>query len=242
MKTIACILSYKMAECVEDTVMSLDKQGWSHGEDLFVFENQAKETAEDHNFFVTHYTGENLRMGGGWNYIADYLRGMCDRIWFCTDFKVVHGSPSPRVLENVPANIGWYHPVITDPGHADYCFPWMMRVNPAGYRDVKMTDSICPLITMECMERLRENNNGNVFDKAFWRGWGLDYDTCWQIRQMAKRVVLHDAITVDHSAFGSYDAGVAPESKDTFRSLAHRAMTKRLSEKYGTDWHRKIMA
>jgi hypothetical protein len=241
MKTIACILSYHMPELTSKTVADLVSAGWEIGNDLFIFENQDEHSAFDHAEEVTHFTGSNLRMTGGWNFIADWCAEHDDdRVWFCTnDFEVTYGTPSPGILSDLPASIGWWHPAVEP--IKDYCFPWMFGQNPAGLRDVPMTDSICPAITRECMEYLRAWNHGQVFDQLFYRGWGLDYDSCWQIRQMGKRVVIHDAIRVKHEASRTYTAGKAPESMEAFYAEAHGEMSQRLIAKYGPDWHKMIV-
>lgn len=242
MKTIACVLSYKMPELTDQTVQDLVAAEWQFGENLFVFENQKTEDAEGASQLVTHFTGANLRMTGGWNYIADFFRGQAERIWFCTnDFRITYGVPTPRRLEGwLREDIGWWHPSLEP--IPDYAYPWMFQKGYGGLRDVKMTDSICPAITQECMERLRKKNDGHVFDPAFYRGWGIDYDTCYRIRQMGRRVIIDDSVCVRHEASKTYTSGTAPETMEEFYERAHGEMSRVLKAKYGDDWHKRIMA
>lgn len=242
MYAVAAVLSYKMASLTDRTVEDLMRCGWELGKTLFVIENQHKDLAVDVSQYVTDYTGENLRMTGGWNWIADHVGPQCDRVWFCTnDFEITHGMPSPRVLEEfLREDIGWWHPAVE---HIhNYAYPWMFGNNPAGLRDVLMTDSIAPAITSECMEKLRLVNGGKVFDPAFYRGWGIDYDTCYQIRQMGRRVVIHDAVRIKHVASKTYTTGAAPESMEQFYGGAHAEMAQRMREKYGEGWYERLMS
>lgn len=238
---VACVLSYKMAELTDRTVEHLINAGWDLNKNLLVVENQDETKAENVTQYVSRFTGGNLRMTGGWNWIADFFEPSShQRIWFCTnDFDITYGTPSPQLLADLPAEIGWWHPAVE---HVpDYCFPWMFPQNPAGLRDVPMTDSICPAISRECLNHLRAVNGGTVFDPRFYRGWGLDYDSCWQIRKIGRRVVIHDAIRIKHEASRTYTSGTAPEGKEAFYSEAHAEMSARLVEKYGPEWHKMIV-
>jgi hypothetical protein len=241
MTVAACILSFHMPDLTSKTVSDLQVSGWELGKNLFVFENQDPHEATDYAESVTHFTGSNLRMTGGWNFIADWCGSKYERVWFCTnDFEVLSGHPSPNVLSLLPDNVGWWHPSLEP--IEKYCFPWMFTTNPAGYRDVPMTDSICPAITRRCMDHLRTFNQGKVFDPAFFRGWGIDYDSCWQIRSVLKdRVVIHDAVRIRHKASRTYTSGTAPEDMQTFYDKAHGEMSARLTEKYGPQWYQMMM-
>ena len=248
MRTVACVLSYRMPEVTDRTVAHLAAAGWTLGSDLFVVENQP-ESAGDRSMHVTHFTGRNLRMTGGWNWIADEIREvhLADRVWFCTnDFEIAQGRPSPELLADLPEEVGWWHPSLE---FIDgYAYPWMFQefarhvANPGCLRDVKMTDAICPALTRKCMAALRAGNRGFVFDPEFMRGWGIDYDSCIAIRKLGKRVVVDDAVRIRHEASKTYTSGSGPESVERFYSEAHAEMIRRMIVKHGNDWYQKVMS
>lgn len=98
----ACVLSYKMSRRTTRTVEMLAAYGFTPGADLLVFENQAS-PGEDVSPYVNEFTGSNLRMTGGFNYMCDRLRSLGSHIavWLCTnDFDIVNAPPNlPEYLE-----------------------------------------------------------------------------------------------------------------------------------------------
>jgi len=243
MSAHCCILSYKMAELTDRTVDNLLNCGWEIGRNLFVYENGSEdESHSDVSQYVTHFTGGNLRMTGGWNYIVKKHRSeSIDWLWLCTnDFEITGGVPSPDFFHHRLKNdVGWWHPAVER--IQGYAYPWMFYQG-IGLRDVRMTDSICPALNINLIwQMIGPQANVPVFDPELYRGWGIDYDTCYQARRRGYRVVIDDNITVKHEASKTYSSGVAPESVEEFYKSAYSEMNKRLTEKYGANWHKRIM-
>ncbi|TXH10796.1 MAG: hypothetical protein E6R03_15015 [Hyphomicrobiaceae bacterium] len=262
----ACVLSYKLADVTNATVDLLHRQcHFNLNSDLFVFENRenpyvddepladrmVKQVELDLSWGVTHFTGANLRMTGGFNYICDWLQSSgfkLDVVWLCTnDFQIpnIENSPDVKVrIQDAFMNpsptgkpVGWWHPSKTRV--EGYAFPWMHnQLNPQAtttLRSAWMTDFICPAIRWDLLKAIRAER-GYWFDPRFYRGWGIDYETCYLIRKMGYDVVVDDAITINHESSATYIRGLAPESKEQFYDKAIEEMRMVLTAKYGPNW------
>lgn len=263
MKIIAAVLSYKMKELTNRTVEGMIRYGFDLGKDLFVFENQKDPVGvvtpgaenEDFSKYVTHFTGSNLRMTGGFNFICDAVDAMKEKpdvLWLCTnDFEITSlrppsiqeairrafEYPGPRGME---APLGVYHPTLEDiPG---YAYPWMFRSRTNGMfiPPVQMVDFICPALSWDFMKSLK-SRFGFWFDPRFHRGWGIDYETCFMARKAGLRVRVDADFTIRHEASKTYISGAAPESKQQFYDLALAEMRITMSDKYGPNWYQKLM-
>jgi hypothetical protein len=251
---VAAVLSYRMMDRTNKTVEQLIDHGFTWGADLFVYENQAKPelhkmrpTITDYSMYVNRHTGDNLRMTGGFNFICDHLDklGSHKGVWLCTnDFDIEQAPPDlPDYFESVLAerpDVGWLHPAKTPvPG---YAYPWMDPQGSGGLRPTWMTDFICPLISWDDLTRIRESFHGHQywFDPAFYRGWGIDYETCYLLRQGGSQVVVDDNVVISHAASETYRSGQAPESQQQFYDKALVEMRQRLAQKYGPDWLQKF--
>ncbi len=247
---VAAVLSYKMAERTDKTVEQLIARGFTHGADLFVYENRAEPDGWDRDpdsKYVNHWTGANLRMTGGFNYICDHLAKLGDHlgVWLCTnDFDIQQAPPDlPEYFEYLltsKPDIGWAHPAKMPV--KGYAYPWMDPRGSTEPRPTWMTDFICPLLRWSELERIRESHHGRQywFDPAFYRGWGIDYETCYLLRQAGRQVVVDDNIIISHEASETYRTGQAPESQQEFYDKALVEMRRRLAEKYGANWLEKF--
>jgi hypothetical protein len=250
MSIYACVLSYKMAERTNKTVEQLTAHGFTPGADLLVFENQhpgvpGLETAEtlDCSRYVSEFTGANLRMTGGFNYIMRRMEalGPHTAVWLCTnDFDIVQAPKDlPEYLEYVlyeNKDIGWLHPAKT---HVDgYAYDWM-DPKGQGLRRTWMTDFICPVLRWDAMtlQKRRLGPDSWWFDPVYHRGWGIDYETCYELRKSGYSVVVDDSFIISHEASETYRAGKAPESQDEFYKRALAEMNVHLARKYGVQWY-----
>lgn len=252
MKIIAAMLSFGMPELTDKTVEFLTAGGFSLGETLFVFENHSDDEYARGDWktskYVTNFTGSNLRMTGGFNHICDWVsqlpsQDQPDVLWLCTnDFDVLGGRAgmparieaafNKTATEVVP--VGWWHPSLEV--IPEYAYPWMFRsMTKPGLRATWMTDFICPAIRWDLLNEIK-NQHGFWFDPQFYRGWGIDYETCYFVRKLGYTVCVDDYIQIRHEASKTYDAGVAPESKDQFYNSALSEMHRVMYEKYGRDW------
>jgi hypothetical protein len=117
-----------------------------------------------------------------------------------------------------------------------------MHPTPAkeGLRKVPMTDFICPAIRVSVLEKILDKY-GNYFNPLFYRGWGIDYETCYRIRQEFNMdVVVDDAVIINHDASDTYKSGIAPESQPQFYQNAYIEMRDMMVNTYGPNWQ-KIM-
>lgn len=260
MKIVAAVLSYKMRELTNKTVGQLVKGGFTLNKDLFIFENQAQPEVStwrerpslwDHSKYVTHFTGSNLRMTNGFNYICDTIAGwqeQPDALWLCTnDFDILQTrvfydeKPLPELIEQAfdlqAGKLGWWHPALEPiPG---YAYPWMFDQN-IGQRKTWMTDFICPAVNWQAMKEIK-SQHGFWFEPRFYRGWGIDYETCYLMRRQGLRVHVDDTMVIRHEASKTYTSGNAPESKDAFYDRALAEMRAVMQEKYGPGWHEMMM-
>jgi hypothetical protein len=245
MSIYACVLSYKMANRTNHTVEQLESYGFTPGADLFVFENQAP-PGEDVSKYVTEFTGSNLRMTGGFNHMCDKMQslGQHTAVWLCTnDFDIVRAPPDlPEYFEYLfheYADVGLVHPSKTPV--AGYAYDWMHNQGTNDLRPTWMVDFICPIIQWDDLLRVRAKHGGkHWFDPAFYRGWGIDYETCYLLRRNGAQVVVDDSMLISHAASETYRTGVAPESQQQFYDAALIEMRKRLAEKYGMGWHQEF--
>lgn len=245
MDTVVTVLSYRMPGRTNRTVRQLIERGFTLSEDLFVFENDTKgEYAGD---YVTNYTGSNLRMTGGFNYICDWLSKSDLNpkvVWMCTNDFDIEQAPNnlktyfAKSFIDYPSGSslppGWVHPVKTV--EEGYAYPWMHKTETKHKRAVWMTDFICPVISWQALRYLRADK-GYWFDPRFYRGWGIDYDTCYQLRRHGLSVSVDENILISHKSSETYTSGKAPESKDRFYSEAHKEMTAGMEAKYGKNWY-----
>lgn len=255
-KIICGMLSYLMPELTDKTVQQLVKEGFTLGKDLFVFENG--QPGPGVSKAATHFTGSNLRMTGGFNFICNWVADEADHVpdvlWLCTndfditELRVLHdGKPLPDLIQQAfeypgprgnERPLGWWHPSLEPiPG---YAYPWMFNRDASWTRAVQMTDFICPAVSWDAMCKIKERY-GHWFEPRFFRGWGIDYETCYFMRKMGLDVVVDDRIKIRHEASKTYTSGAAPETKDQFYSSALSEMRLVMSDKYGPDWHNEVM-
>ena len=194
---------------------------------------------------TTHWMGVNERLTGGMNRILKEAQGS-DYVWLCTnDIKLKSDyDPLGSLIGNCFADpsIGCIHPSLMEPVRG-YAYPWMIHTpwgEPAPEKPrggvaagAPMVDIICPLYTKAALDSF-----GWQFDSRFTYGWGIDYDSCYHLRQAGLKVAVDFGVVVDHQTSVTYDSGRDREFKkrNEYYQKAFENMNTVMESKYGTNW------
>lgn len=187
---------------------------------------------------TTHRIEDNRRLTGGMNKLLE-LAADSDFVWLCTnDIELKTDSdPLASMIEKCNANksIGCIHPSLIKPVE-NYAYNWMLKTEntQAGVTvGHSMVDIICPLYTKKALDL-----NNWKFDSDFAYGWGIDYDSCYILRQGGLQVAVDFDSTVAHQTSITYDSGNDKEFKNRqqYYAEAHKNMVFIMIKKYGPNW------
>lgn len=235
MKAVVCILSYNMPH-LTDALYEQLRRIVKVNADFVVLDNGSLLSKVASS--TTHRIEENRRLTGGMNKLLE-LASDSDFVWLCTnDIKFETDlDPLASMIEkcNLNENIGCIHPSLIKPVE-NYAYSWMLKTEKTqkgvttGH---SMVDIICPLYTRKALDL-----NGWKFDSDFVYGWGIDYDSCFILRQGGLQVAVDFDLTVAHQTSITYDSGNDRDFKNRqqYYTEAHKNMISVMIKKYGPNW------
>lgn len=101
--------------------------------------------------------------------------------------------------------------------------PWYLRYTP-------FVELVAPLIRKEVFDAV------GLFDESFEKGWGIDYDFCWQARRAGFAVGVFDLVGINHLEHKTIDL----LGRDAYFQDAATQMNTHLTRKYGENWKQLI--
>jgi hypothetical protein len=242
MKILSCILSYNMPQITNHLYEQLIRLTNSK-EKIIVFDNGSDKNKVSE--YTTFLADTNTKLTGGMNFILSIIKkhfyDSFDAYWLMTnDINFEYDKDPVKNMSSVletNSDIGIIHPSLIRPVY-NYAYPWMIKI-PGNENLNKVTknhtmvDIICPIYTKKALNVINWE-----FDKRFIYGWGIDYDSCYQIRKSGLKVAVNFDLLVSHQTSVVYDSGNDKEFKNRqeYYKKAGENMNKVMNEKYGENW------
>jgi glycosyltransferase involved in cell wall biosynthesis len=236
MKVSVCILNYNMPQMTDELVEHL-REKIKIDYDLIVVDNGSDMAANPKS--TTHRFEDNRRVTGGLNRCLYNAKGS-DAVWLLTNDSWIDNDVDPlqTMLSKIKEDTGVVHPSLIPPT-PEYYYKWMLTTNKTKQVvECPMVDMICPLYTKKALDTF-----GWKFDERFEQGWGIDYDSCYTVRQNGLKVLVDFDVVSTHKTSTTYKSGKDPlfKNKEQYYKAAYSDMTKGLTEKYGRDWKKLIL-
>lgn len=239
MKIVGLVLHYNVPEVTDRCVQSIRSVAASLP--LEVIDNGSDPgLATPH---ATFHLAQNQRMTRGFNAGIRWARQQhpdLDGIWFFTSdcWLQASGSTDPdraltRMIDSLrrEPRLGILHPAADPSVVVD--FDIYYKPGRSGVRIWHQYDFVCPLFTRSALELLDWQ-----FDARLYYGWGVDYDTSWQVRAAGQLVGLHNDVIYRHDTSTTYDQGRDEtfENRTHFYESAGSEFQRVLGDKYGMPW------
>jgi len=240
MKTTICILSYNNPSMTDRLFDNLNST-ISTSHNMVVYDNGSD--ADKISKHTTHRGLTNCRMVGGFNEIIKIVNNEytdSEYFWFFTN-DCYFVTKEVDVLDNMLKkfnkypDIGILHPSL----HQDVSceFSGVKNTKTSGLQIVNMYDFVCPMISKKCLDSV-----GKEFNKDFYVGWGVDWETSYLARSKGFKVAINNELIVMHNTSTTYDNhldSIYPD-RNSYYNSALKDMYSVLIGKYGSDWHNKF--
>ena len=235
MKIVIGVLSYNISELTDSFCNQLKKLIKEQYK-LIVLDNGSDK--EKIASSTTNRLFENTKLTGGMNEILKLSKSYNpDIVWLCTnDISLEYNlDPIKSMIQKLEQNldVGVIHPSLIQPV-PNYAYPWMIKKeNETGItKNHIMVDIIAPVYTKYALNIIDWK-----FDKRF-ESWGIDWDSCYQIRKSGLKIAVDFDILLNHKTSVVYDTGNAKEFKNRqeYYKKASEQMNKIMIKKYGADW------
>lgn len=238
MKVVIGILTYNMPDMTEVLVNKV-KEITKIPYELIVFDNGSK--PENVRDFITHRKENNIGPTDGYNEIVKIAKEKnADYLWIITHDVLPIGEKDQvrSMIEKCMDNpsIGVIHPSV------DEYFEWFKGMYHRAEGGVttghKFLDFIAPMYTKEALDILGWN-----FDDRFW-SWGIDQDSCLQLRLAKKQVAIDHDIIIHHEQGAMIKQGIETRWKDygEFCNEQGKNFSEVMIKKYGHGYRGKIDA
>jgi hypothetical protein len=235
------ILNYNMPEITNNLVNQIKKLVKIDYK-LIVLDNGSEKNK------ISKYTTDrkeiNTRLTGGMNNILEISKKHNpDYVWLCTnDIKLEYEIDIFDDMINKmkkDKNLGILHPSLIEPVK-NYAYQWMIKkCNEKGYTKNHYTyDIIAPIFSKEALNIIDWK-----FDNKFIYGWGLDYESAYQIRKNGLSIGIDFDVLLSHQTSITYDSGndIEFKNRQEYYKKAGENMNKVLIEKYGENWNELFM-
>lgn len=231
-----CILNYNNP-AYTDNLYAQIKQIVKVPATIHVVDNGSK------NDLVSKHTSfrieNNARIPGGLNKCLELSKG-AEFVWLLSNDIVFESTIDPcmsmvdKLLRN--PTIGCIHPSLRRIPDRHF-FEFMVKTDEKTgiTKGHKFAEFVCPMYTKAALDA-----NKWEFDTRFKHGWGLDYDSCFLLRQVGLDVAIDFDVVVKH--FGARTDVLTGEFKDIndHKNAAMTNMYEVLAAKYG-NWQQKIL-